>query len=349
MGFGRGTSAISVGVLALVIGGGIWLPAPAHAAEPGRGCEGDGLLSGVTAGLCRVVDGLADAVGGVGEVLTGGTRSRAERGEAGEDATGDTTGDAAGGGDAGGEPGDRSTPSAGLSARASAGAGEEARGRADRPGDADSGPRYDGRPDDAGADDGARDGGDGSCAGTGSCARDDRREGAGDPARDRGEGDPEARATRSPGRGAGKEGRDGSGAGARHPYRGTGGADAAATGAGEAAAHGRDGTAEGTGDRRDPEPSPTPRPHRADLDKAELPLLLPGPTLPAIKQRTSGEQHVKPRKPDDDVVGTVLTAVLLLSAVLAARVVSTRNARQERRQTIPLEPGHARGRRHRLA
>jgi hypothetical protein len=87
---------------------------------------------------------------------------------------------------------------------------------------------------------------------------------------------------------------------------------------------------------------------RADPEQLRLPpLLWPGPSLPVLTEHMRAER-VRPKKADDDLLGTCLTAALLLSAVLATRVVSTRRAREERPETIPLEPLRPRGR-HRLA
>jgi hypothetical protein len=95
------------------------------------------------------------------------------------------------------------------------------------------------------------------------------------------------------------------------------------------------------------DPYATRRP-TADPDELRLPLLWPGPSLPVLTDHMRAER-VRPRGADDDALGTALTTALLLSAVLATRVVSARRAREERPETIPLEPLRVRSGRHRLA
>lgn len=344
MGFGRVTSAISAGVLTLAIGGGMWLLTPATAFAAASDCAGQGgLLSGVAEGLCKTVSGLAETVGGVGALLTGRTGSSgkgAERDGAEEEGGGTATGNAPEGDGREGardEPGMRATPSP-TSLRASAGPGGGTGGGGGAPGDEGTGAT--GGAGNAGDTDGttARDatgGADGACArAAGRCAKRDG-DGAG---RDGGR---DARGGRSPGREA--AGHGGGGAG------GPRGGNATGTGPGTAGLNRPPAKPRAdAGGRRTPKPSPSHRPRR--VDKAELPLLWPGPTLPPIAKRVADGRTVKPSEPYDDVLATTLTVVLLLSAVLAARVVSIRSARRERRPTIPLEPGGpARGRRHRLA
>ncbi|MFC0863770.1 hypothetical protein ACFHYQ_15815 [Sphaerimonospora cavernae] len=81
-----------------------------------------------------------------------------------------------------------------------------------------------------------------------------------------------------------------------------------------------------------------------------IPLLWPGQRIPDIMLRNRGET-VRPGR-SHDPVGTALTAALLLSALLATRVVSARRARAEQRESIPFEGGiqlPSRSGRHRLA
>ncbi|WP_203887643.1 hypothetical protein [Planotetraspora kaengkrachanensis] len=91
---------------------------------------------------------------------------------------------------------------------------------------------------------------------------------------------------------------------------------------------------------------------RVNLDEdGAIPLLWPGnQEIPGL-QGGSKTDRIRPAQPYD-AAGTALTAALLLSAVLATRVVSARRARMEQRESIPFEGGAraARGSgRHRLA
>ena len=87
-----------------------------------------------------------------------------------------------------------------------------------------------------------------------------------------------------------------------------------------------------------------------DPDDAGITLLWPGQYVPGLTSQMKGAP-IRPRTTYDGV-GTALTAALLLSAVLAARVVSTRRARADQQESIPFEgmrlPGRGGGR-HRLA
>jgi hypothetical protein len=94
--------------------------------------------------------------------------------------------------------------------------------------------------------------------------------------------------------------------------------------------------------------APDPRVN-LDEDRA-IPLLWPGREIPGLSDRLKSDP-VRPSRPYD-AAGTALTAALLLSAVLATRVVSARRARMEQRESIPFEGGVRTGRtsgRHRLA
>ncbi|MEO3862015.1 hypothetical protein [Acrocarpospora sp. B8E8] len=86
------------------------------------------------------------------------------------------------------------------------------------------------------------------------------------------------------------------------------------------------------------------------IEDAEVPLLWPGQLVPALTGETRGAS-ARPRQPYDPV-GTALTAVLLLSAVLATRVVASRRAREKKDEPdgLPLSGlPMTTGRHHRLA
>jgi hypothetical protein len=85
------------------------------------------------------------------------------------------------------------------------------------------------------------------------------------------------------------------------------------------------------------------------IEDAEVPLLWPGQFVPALTGDARGGS-ARPRQPYDPV-GTGLTAVLLLSAVLATRVVASRRAREEEEPDgLPLSGlPMTTGRHHRLA
>ncbi|MFE3450259.1 hypothetical protein ACFXJ8_15110 [Nonomuraea sp. NPDC059194] len=89
-------------------------------------------------------------------------------------------------------------------------------------------------------------------------------------------------------------------------------------------------------------------PAPVDPDDPRVELLWPGPFSEKLSDRIGG-QVVRPSEPDSDVLGTALTAVLLASAVLAARVMQSRRGRDERGESIPFEPMRVSGGRHRLA
>jgi hypothetical protein len=90
---------------------------------------------------------------------------------------------------------------------------------------------------------------------------------------------------------------------------------------------------------------------RVNLDEdGAIPLLWPGREIPGLTDRLKSVP-ARPSQPYD-AAGTALTAALLLSAVLATRVVSARRARMEQHESIPLEGGVRTARtsgRHRLA
>ncbi|MBO3748732.1 hypothetical protein J5X84_21855 [Streptosporangiaceae bacterium NEAU-GS5] len=88
--------------------------------------------------------------------------------------------------------------------------------------------------------------------------------------------------------------------------------------------------------------------HRVDVDQAGLPLLIPGQFVPGL-----AELHAQPVRPRQayDTLATTLTAVLLLSAVLATRIVAARRQRDglEDIETLPLSGLSVSRGRHRLA
>ncbi|GAA2372561.1 hypothetical protein [Nonomuraea africana] len=96
-----------------------------------------------------------------------------------------------------------------------------------------------------------------------------------------------------------------------------------------------------TGDRVAEEPVPV------DPDDPRVELLWPGPFSEKLSDQI-GERAVRPSEPDSDLLGTALTAVLLASAVLAARVSQQRRRRAEHGESMPFEPMRVGGR-HRLA
>jgi hypothetical protein len=86
-------------------------------------------------------------------------------------------------------------------------------------------------------------------------------------------------------------------------------------------------------------------------EDGRIPLLWPGRMPELTSQMWGGGPVVRPQKTYDGP-GTALTAVLLLSAVLATRVVAARRARGEQQESIPFEGGlrvPSRSGRHRLA
>ncbi|MDF5753780.1 hypothetical protein [Spongiactinospora sp. TRM90649] len=131
-----------------------------------------------------------------------------------------------------------------------------------------------------------------------------------------------------------------------------------------------------------PFPSPSPSGERERDDRAEV-ITVQSPPPPTRRTHSVETQHrVKPPPVDpetprfeplwpysdplplhveggkpivppdrhSDLLGTVLTAGLLLSAILAARISHTRRAREQRPDSIPFEPAHGpRNSRHKLA
>ncbi|WP_431898086.1 hypothetical protein [Nonomuraea sp. bgisy101] len=92
----------------------------------------------------------------------------------------------------------------------------------------------------------------------------------------------------------------------------------------------------------------TAEPEPVDPDDPRVELLWPGPFSEKLSDHIGG-RVVRPTEPDSDVLGTALTAVLLASAVLAARVMQSRRGRDDRGESIPFEPVRVSGGRHRLA
>jgi hypothetical protein len=106
--------------------------------------------------------------------------------------------------------------------------------------------------------------------------------------------------------------------------------------------------------RTRPVPTPTGNERKTGPGKGRLSSLWPDPPLPALagdlRARPIRPARVMAHKSDDDVIGTSLTMALLLSAILATRVVSARRGRIDRRETIPLQPAIGVGQgRHRVA
>lgn len=87
----------------------------------------------------------------------------------------------------------------------------------------------------------------------------------------------------------------------------------------------------------------------ADPDDSRVELLWPNPFARELAVPLRDPQVVRPSPPASDVLGTVLTIVLLGSAVLATRIVQQRRHRAEPSESIPFEPAPASSGRHRLA
>ncbi|GGT07073.1 hypothetical protein ACFFV7_08220 [Nonomuraea spiralis] len=87
----------------------------------------------------------------------------------------------------------------------------------------------------------------------------------------------------------------------------------------------------------------------ADPDDSRVELLWPNPFARELAVPLRDQRVVRPSPPASDVLGTVLTIVLLGSAVLATRIVQQRRHRAEPSESIPFEPAPAGSGRHRLA
>lgn len=87
----------------------------------------------------------------------------------------------------------------------------------------------------------------------------------------------------------------------------------------------------------------------ADPDDSRVDLLWPNPFAHELTVPMQDQRVVRPSPPASDVLGTVLTIVLLGSAVLATRIVQQRRHNAEPSESIPFEPAHAGSGRHRLA
>ncbi|MEU1391881.1 MULTISPECIES: hypothetical protein [unclassified Nonomuraea] len=87
----------------------------------------------------------------------------------------------------------------------------------------------------------------------------------------------------------------------------------------------------------------------ADPDDSRVELLWPNPFGRELAVPLRDQRVVRPSPPARDVLGTVLTIVLLGSAVLATRIVQQRRHRAEPSESIPFEPAPAGSGRHRLA
>ncbi|MER6581641.1 hypothetical protein [Nonomuraea sp. NPDC001023] len=87
----------------------------------------------------------------------------------------------------------------------------------------------------------------------------------------------------------------------------------------------------------------------ADPDDSRVELLWPNPFGRELAVPLRDQRVVRPSPPAHDVLGTVLTIVLLGSAVLATRIVQQRRHRAEPSESIPFEPAPAGSGRHRLA
>lgn len=86
----------------------------------------------------------------------------------------------------------------------------------------------------------------------------------------------------------------------------------------------------------------------ADTDEPRIDLLWPNPFADELSVPLRDRQVVRPSDPSSDALGTALTAALLVSAILATRIVQQRRRREEERASIPFEPARVGGR-HRLA
>jgi hypothetical protein len=325
---GRHTSVIRAGALALAIGGGISMfGSPAEAAALRADCgSGLGPLSFVTGTVCGVLDD-------VGAALTDGHGSSG-KGPDGQGAPGQLA-------KAAGEHGAQ-----GRALGRSGSTGQDT-------GDDDAADAGTGAADDTESDTGASAASaTGGTGGEGTRARTE----AGTTVRETTTGGSvEGTARKATGASTGASGSGGKrGRPGRTPCRAACGKatgdrskDRPATGAGE----GSRGTglpatrpSAGPTSRERPRRTPPGPGSRSDQDDARLPLLWPGLSLPELRggfdPRPLAAAHpaaVVAHRASDDVVGTSLTMALLLSAILATRIVSTRRARSGRHDTIPLE------------
>ncbi|MEU4331806.1 hypothetical protein [Nonomuraea dietziae] len=299
MGVGRRRTAVSVGLLAFALAA---LPLGAGAATAGlRDCErGGGLLSGVTNGVCELVDGVTDTVDGVTGDSLGPVTDGVDK------ATGTVLGTV-------GEVAPTGRPAPSPTSKA-----------ADEPPPPSS--------DDGGGD---RDGGglvsstlEDVCLPVLACEGQGVLGSVPDPGR------PEPSPSGSP--------------------SATGTPTPSAT-----ATPSRRPRQQGILPTEAPAP-PVTRPHMestdpvvadepapVDPDDPRVELLWPGPFSEKLSDQIGG-RVVRPSEPDSDVLGTALTAVLLASAVLAARVSQQRRRREEHGESMPFEPIRVGGR-HRLA
>ncbi|MEU8197810.1 hypothetical protein AB0C10_28925 [Microbispora amethystogenes] len=335
MGTARKASAISAGALAIALGGGL----PLAASPAWADCTtGGGLVSGLTGGVCNLVDGVsrvADGVTDVADKATGGATKPVT--QAVDDTVQTVTGAAGTAVDDIGKTVDDTVKDTVKTAGGAAGAASDAVGSAG-----------------SGVTGGVTGGGSGgSSSGSAPAPVQDLTDElnqtiqdtclplvAGERCADGGEtgaGDDENGRKRRPAGTAGRSARPKAshapeGALPTEPYR-----------PGPAVEGGRTPV--------------TPSRPVVDPDADGLiPLLWPGqkmPEMPWLPGRVTGAP-LRDQRPYD-AVGTALTAALLLSAVLATRVVSARRARagqQEPQESIPFEGGLRlpdRSGRHRLA
>ncbi|WP_169985804.1 hypothetical protein [Microbispora sp. H10836] len=330
MGIVGKASAISAGALAIALAGGLPLAAsPAQALD----CTGGGgLLSGVTGGVCSLVDGVGKLTDGVTDVTDKATGGLTEPVTKVVDDTLTTTTSAAGTavhdvGKAVDEAGQTLTGAADTAVGAASGAADTATGAAAQAVTGGSAATHSPAPSVQKLTDGLTRAVQGTClplvAGEG-CASQGHRESGEDAdgarhARPAGEKPARPKASMTP-----------EGTLPREPYRPR-----------LVAAH-------------EDAPDTTHRRSKVDPDEdGVIPLLWPGQKLPELRGGPAGAPAHASRS--YDAAGTALTAALLLSALLATRVVSARRARagqQEPRESIPLEGGlrlPGRSGRHRLA
>lgn len=85
-----------------------------------------------------------------------------------------------------------------------------------------------------------------------------------------------------------------------------------------------------------------------DTDEPTFDLLWPNPLSERLSGKMRDHQVVRPSATDTDAIGTALTTALLVSAILATRVIQQRRRRDDQNPSIPFEPLPHTGR-HRLA